>query len=90
MSEKKLKVVVELAVADPEVAQYIKRAVAANPLTYERGEPMPLSEALADFLFDAIGPSYPDDSDPEAEAFFDLFSNEEWLEAVTVKCEGIT
>lgn len=89
MSAQKVKVVVELVVTDANVARYIERAVAADPTTYERGGPMPLAEALADFLFDSIGPSYPDDPDPEAEAFFDLFSGEEWLQAVTIKTQRV-
>lgn len=85
MSEKKTTVVVELVIKDPEVARYVERAFAADVTTHERGEPLPLSEALADFLAEAIGPSYPDDPDPEAEGFFDRFHGGDWLESVKVK-----
>ena len=88
MSEAKIRVVVELVVADREVASYIKRTVATDPTTWSNGAPANLSEAVADFLVESIGPSYPDDPDPKAEVFFDRYHAGDWLKSSRIKIEG--
>lgn len=91
MSEAKIRVVVELVVTDREVASYIKRTVVTDPTTWSNGSVTNLSEAVADFLVESIGPSYPDDDfNPEAESFFDRYHAGDWLKSSRIKIEGGT
>jgi len=88
MQPKKVAVVIEMSVTDQEVADYIVETVAANPQTWLRGEPFPLSDALAGFLIEAIGPEYPDDPDAEAERFFDRYHSGDWICPTAIRIEG--
>lgn len=79
---RKVRVTIDLTVDDDKVADYIVEYVAAGWQVEKEDGFVTLADALAEALFDAIGPAYPDDPNADAEDLFDRYHGREWLTAV--------